>query len=83
MGALTKNNSALYRMIREKAEEITERSGPMLDGPALAKELGVADKRTAVRWAQDHDIPAVPVGRGRRYEARMVAQAIVQSRAMV
>lgn len=83
MGALTKNSSALYRAIREKEAEITERSGPMLDGDALARELGVKDKRTAIRWAQEHDIPAVPVGRRRQYETRLVSQVIVQSRGMI
>lgn len=75
-----KNNSALYREIREKADEIVERSGPMLDGAALARELGVSDKRTAARWAELHGVPATPVGRCVRYEARLVARALVQIR---
>lgn len=82
MGQITKNNSALYRAIREKAEEITARNGPMLDGDTLAKELGVDDKRTAVRWAKEHGVPVNAIGRRRKYEARLVAQAIVQSRDM-
>lgn len=82
MGQIVKNSSALYRAIREKAEEIIGRNGPMLDGAALAKELGVQDKRTAARWAEEHGVPVSAIGRARRYEARLVAQAIVQSRGM-
>ena len=81
--SVNKNNSALYREIREKTEEICGRSGPMLDGVALARELGVADKRTAAKWARENGIPPTPVGRGQRYEARLVAQALVQTRGMV
>ena len=80
--SVSKNNSALYREIREKAEEITDRSGPMLDGEALAREIGVSDKRTAAKWAKEHGVPVSAIGRARRYEARLVAQAIVQSRGM-
>ena len=82
MGQIVKNSSALYRAVREKAEEIIGRNGPMLDGTALAKELGVQDKRTAARWAEEHGVPVSAIGRARRYEARLVAQAIVQSRGM-
>ena len=82
MGQIVKNSSALYRAIREKAEEIIGRNGPMLDGAALAEELGVQDKRTAARWAEEHGVPVSAIGRARRYEARLVAQAIVQSRGM-
>lgn len=76
------DNSALYREVRQKTEEIVERSGPMLDKKALARELGVEDKRTAERWAETHGVPVVPVGRYRRYEARLVAKALVQCRGM-
>lgn len=80
--SVSKNNSALYREIREKAEEITDRSGPMLDGEALAREIGVSDKRTAAKWAKEHDVPGTKVGRFIRFEARLVAQALVMARGM-
>ena len=73
--AVSKNNSALYREIREKAEEITDRNGPMLGEAALAKELGYRDKATAVKWAREHDVPGIRVGRFIRFEARPVGPA--------
>ena len=39
----TTASSALYREIREKAEEIVSRRGPMLGAEDLALELGVKD----------------------------------------
>ena len=66
---------ALYREIREKAEEIVSRRGPMLGAEELALELGVKDKRTAADWARLNDVPATPVGRAKKYEARLVAKA--------
>ncbi len=80
--SVNKNNSALYREIREKAEEITDRNGPMLGEAALAKELGYRDKATAVKWAREHDVPGIRVGRFIRFEARLVAQALVMARGM-
>lgn len=78
----TKNTPAMYREIRELTEEIVQRWGPMLGRMDLAGELGVSDKRTAIRWARDHEVPGVQVGRRIQYEAKMVARAIVQSRGM-
>ena len=78
----TTASSALYREIREKAEEIVSRRGPMLGAEELALELGVKDKRTAADWARLHDVPATPVGRAKKYEARLVAKALVFTRGM-
>ena len=73
---------ALYREIREKAEEIVSRRGPMLGAEELDLELGVKDKRTAADWARLNDVPATPVGRAKKYEARLVAKALVFTRGM-
>nr|DAL51351.1 MAG TPA_asm: hypothetical protein [Caudoviricetes sp.] len=78
----TTASPALYREIREKAEEIVSRRGPMLGAEELALELGVKDKRTAADWARLNDVPATPVGRAKKYEARLVAKALVFTRGM-
>lgn len=74
----------LGKAIREKAKVIFERSGGILTVDALAKELGYKDRRSAMKWAQEHDVPAVRSGpRKVGFEAEMVARAIVQARGIV
>ena len=82
--ALYSTPGELGKAIREKAKVIFERSGGILTPEALAQELGYKDRRSALKWAQEHDVPAVRSGpRKVGFESEMVARAIVQARGQV
>lgn len=76
--------SELNRAIAEKRRLMYERHGGIMSPTDVAREAGYYPKPSAGdRWAEEHDIPAIRMGRRKRgYETDLVAKAIVQGRGM-
>lgn len=69
-----------YREVRAVQDELAKRYGGMMNLSEVRAELGKVSGDTAKRWLERHDIPGVMVGVKPRWESRLVAKAIVQSR---
>lgn len=69
---------ANYHEINALKEELSKKYGGLMTVADLERELGVT-RSVAKKWAQDN-VPGVMIGKRVKYEARLVAKAIVNAR---
>lgn len=69
-----------YREVRTVADELTKKYGGMMNLTEVRIELGRTSGDIAKRWLEKHGVPGILVGAKPRWETRLVAKAIVNSR---
>ena len=69
-----------YREVRAVADELTKKYGGMMNLTEVRIELGRTSGDIAKRWLERHGVPGILVGAKPRWETRLVAKAIVNSR---
>lgn len=69
-----------YREIRSVQDELTKKYGGMMNLTEVCNELGRTSGDIAKRWLEKHGVPGIIVGIKPRWETRLVAKAIVNSR---
>ena len=69
-----------YREIRKVQDELVGKYGGMMNLTEVRMELGRTSGDIAKRWLEKHDVPSILVGVKPRWETRLVAKAIVNSR---
>lgn len=69
-----------YRETRAVYDEMYKKYGGMMNLTEVCNELGRTSGDIAKRWLKRHDVPGIVVGIKPRWETRLVAKAIVNSR---
>lgn len=71
---------ANYREERAVRDDLEKKYGGMMNLSEIREELGRTSGDTAKKWLEKHGVPGILVGVKPRWETKLVAKAIVNSR---